>query len=324
MSFPITRLRRLRSSETLRAMVRETSLSVNDFIYPLFVCHGKNVKQEISAMPGQYRFSVDLLVEECRRIHNLGIPSVMLFGIPEYKDALGSESYSDQGIVQQAIRELAIKVPGLLVVADVCLCEYTDHGHCGVIECNDVHNDKTLDLLVRQSVSYAKAGAGMIAPSDMMDGRIAAIRKGLDENGFTNLPIMAYSAKFASGFYGPFREAADSAPKFGDRRSYQMDPANGNEAIREIEQDIIEGADIVMVKPALAYLDIIQRAKSQFNVPIAAYNVSGEYSMILAAAANGWIDGERVMMESLLSIKRAGADIILSYFAADVAEILNK
>jgi len=324
MSFPITRLRRLRSSETLRSMVRETSLSVNDFIYPLFVCHGKNVKQEISAMPGQYRFSVDLLVEECRRIHNLGIPSVMLFGIPEYKDALGSESYSDQGIVQQAIRELAIKVPGLLVVADVCLCEYTDHGHCGVIECNDVHNDKTLDLLVRQSVSYAKAGAGMIAPSDMMDGRIAAIRKGLDENGFTNLPIMAYSAKFASGFYGPFREAADSAPKFGDRRSYQMDPANGNEAIREIEQDIIEGADIVMVKPALAYLDIIQRAKSQFNVPIAAYNVSGEYSMILAAAANGWIDGERVMMESLLSIKRAGADIILSYFAADVAEILNK
>jgi porphobilinogen synthase len=324
MSFPITRMRRLRANETIRSMVRETSLSVNDFMYPLFVRHGKNVRDEISAMPGQYHFSVDTLVEECRKIHDMGIPSVMLFGIPEYKDATGSESYSDNGIIQQATAELKAKVPGLMVVADVCLCEYTDHGHCGVVEHNDVNNDKTLDLLSRQSVSYAKAGIDMIAPSDMMDGRIAAIRDALDDNGFTNLPIMAYSAKFASAFYGPFREAADSAPQFGDRRSYQMDPANGNEAMREIEQDVLEGADIIMVKPALPYLDIIRMAKDQFNMPLAAYNVSGEYSMVKAAAANGWVDGERLMMESLLSIKRAGADIIITYFAPEAAKLLKK
>ncbi|MDP4209873.1 MAG: porphobilinogen synthase [Bacteroidota bacterium] len=323
MSFPITRLRRLRSTEALRSMIRETSLSVSDFVYPLFVVHGNKVKEEIKSMPGQYRMSVDVLVEECRKIYDMGIPSVMLFGIPEYKDALGTESYSDNGIVQQAIRELSSKVPGLLVVADVCLCEYTDHGHCGVIEHNDVNNDKTLDLLTKQSVSYAKAGVGMIAPSDMMDGRVEAIRQALDNNGFSNIPIMAYSAKYASGFYGPFREAADSAPQFGDRRSYQMDPANSNEAMREIELDIVEGADIIMVKPALSYLDIIRRAKDEFNLPIAAYNVSGEYSMVKAAAANGWIDGDRVMMESLLSIKRAGADIIISYFAPEVAALLK-
>jgi porphobilinogen synthase len=317
-------MRRLRANETIRSMVRETSLSVNDFMYPLFVRHGKNVRDEISAMPGQYHFSVDTLVEECRKIHDMGIPSVMLFGIPEYKDATGSESYSDNGIIQQATAELKAKVPGLMVVADVCLCEYTDHGHCGVVEHNDVNNDKTLDLLSRQSVSYAKAGIDMIAPSDMMDGRIAAIRDALDDNGFTNLPIMAYSAKFASAFYGPFREAADSAPQFGDRRSYQMDPANGNEAMREIEQDVLEGADIIMVKPALPYLDIIRMAKDQFNMPLAAYNVSGEYSMVKAAAANGWVDGERLMMESLLSIKRAGADIIITYFAPEAAKLLKK
>jgi porphobilinogen synthase len=324
MSFPVTRLRRLRSSETLRAMIRETSLSVNDFVYPIFVCHGKNLKQEITSMPGQYRMSVDILVKECQVIYDLGVPAVMLFGIPEHKDAVGSESYSDHGIVQQALAELKAKVPGLLTVADVCLCEYTDHGHCGIIENGDVANDPTLELLARQSVSYAKAGAGMIAPSDMMDGRVAAIRKALDEAKFLNLPIMAYSAKYASGFYGPFREAADSAPQFGDRRSYQMDPSNSNEALREIAQDIDEGADIIMVKPALSYLDIIQKTKEKFNLPIAAYNVSGEYAMVKAAAANGWIDGDRVMMEVLTSIKRAGADIILTYFAAEAAALLKK
>jgi porphobilinogen synthase len=316
-------MRRLRNNETIRSMVRETSLSASDFVYPLFVCHGRNIKEEITSMPGQYRFSVDLLVEECKEVQRLGIPSVMLFGIPEYKDATGSESYSDNGIVQQAIRALKAEVPDLIIIADVCLCEYTDHGHCGVIEHQCVNNDKTLELLAKQSVSYAKAGVDMIAPSDMMDGRVAAIREALDANGFENIPIMAYSAKFASAFYGPFREAAGSTPQFGDRRAYQMDAANGNEALREIELDIQEGADIVMVKPALSYLDIIRSAADIYNIPIAAYNVSGEYAMVKAAAANGWIDGNRVMMEMLLSMKRAGAKIIITYFAKEASALLN-
>lgn len=324
MTFPINRMRRLRGSENLRAMVRETTLTVDDFVYPLFVVHGRNVKQEIRSMPGQFRMSVDVLVEECKRLVDLGIRSVMLFGIPDHKDPLGSESYSDNGIVQQGIKALSVHVPNLLTIADVCLCEYTDHGHCGVIVGHDVDNDLTLDLLAKQSLSYAQAGVGMIAPSDMMDGRVAAIRRILDENSYTNLSIMAYSAKYASGFYGPFREAADSTPQFGDRRSYQMDPANTNEAMREIALDIQEGADIVMVKPALSYLDVIQRTKSQFDIPIAAYNVSGEYAMVKAAAANGWIDGPRVMMETLLSMKRAGADIIITYFAEEAALLMSR
>jgi porphobilinogen synthase len=273
-------------------------------------------------MPGQFRLSVDELVEECRQVRDLGIPAVMLFGIPGHKDERGSESFSDEGIIQQATRALREKVPGLLVIPDVCLCEYTDHGHCGILHGSAVHNDQTLEVLVQQSLSYARAGAGMIAPSDMMDGRVAAIRKALDTHGFEELPIMAYSAKFASGFYGPFREAVESAPQFGDRQSYQMDPANGKEAMREIELDISEGADIVMVKPALAYLDIIKEASTRFDVPIAAYNVSGEYAMIKAAAANGWIDHDRVMLETLLSIRRAGAKIILTYFAKEVAKLI--
>ncbi len=321
--FPTTRLRRLRGTEAIRDLVRETTLHPNDFVYPLFVVPGKNIKQEIKSMPGQYRFSVDKLVEACKSIADAGIKAVMLFGIPDTKDEIGSESLHDHGIVQIALRALAKEVPQLLTIADVCMCEYTSHGHCGIIENNDVHNDKTLALLARQALSYANAGAGIIAPSDMMDGRVKALRTALDSQGFEQLPIMAYSAKFASGYYGPFREAADSAPQFGDRRSYQMDPANGKEAMREIELDIAEGADIVMVKPALAYLDVIKEASQQFQTPIAAYNVSGEYAMIKAAWANGWIDGERVMMETLLSIKRAGAKIILTYFAKDAAKLLK-
>ena len=324
MSFPITRLRRLRSNETLRNMVRETSLSVNDLVYPLFVCPGQNVKKEINSMPGNFQMSLDHFVEECKQVRDLGIPAVILFGIPEKKDLLGSDSYSANGIIQKAIRVVKEKVPDLFIMTDVCLCEYTSHGHCGVIENNDVHNDKTLTLLAKQALSHVQAGVDMVAPSDMMDGRVAGIRKILDENNFTNLPIMAYSAKYASAFYGPFREAAESAPQFGDRRSYQMDPANGDEAMREIELDIQEGADIIMVKPALSYLDIIYRAKTTFNIPVAAYNVSGEFSMIQAAARNGWVDGQKIMNEVLLSIKRAGADIILTYFAKDVAKILKK
>ena len=321
-NFPITRLRRLRNNEMIRSLVQETRLSVKDFVYPLFVCPGKGVKQEILSMPGQYRFSVDMLVEESKLLIDLGIPAIMLFGIPEYKDDTGSASFDEKGIVQLAIRALNKEVPKLLTIADVCLCAYTSHGHCGIIENEDVHNDKTLEILAKQALSFAGAGAGMIAPSDMMDGRVAAIRHILDENHFESVPIMAYSAKFASGFYGPFRDAADCAPQFGDRRTYQMEPANGNEAIREIELDIQEGADIVMVKPALAYLDIIRRASERFNIPIAAYNVSGEYSMIKAAAANGWIDHDRVMMETLTSIKRAGAKIILTYFAKEAARLI--
>lgn len=321
--YPQTRLRRLRRTEELRALVRETALSPRDFIAPLFVCHGENIKNEIPAMPGQYHLSVDRLVEECQELYDCGVSGVMLFGIPAHKDATGSEAYHDHGIVQQAIRAVKAAVPRLIVIADICMCEYTDHGHCGIIHDHDVDNDSTLEILSKQAVSYAAAGVDMVAPSDMMDGRIYHMRKALDTNGFTNIPIMAYSAKFSSSFYGPFREAADSTPSFGDRRSYQMDPANSNEAMREIESDIEEGADIVMVKPALPYLDVIQRATQRFDVPMAAYNVSGEYSMVKAAAANGWIDYERVMMESLQSIKRAGAKIIITYFAKEASRLLR-
>jgi porphobilinogen synthase len=323
MDFPTYRPRRLRRNQKLRELVRETALSVNDFIYPLFVGPGKNQVQPVSSMPGVAQLSVDRAVAECEEVASLGIPGVILFGIPEHKDALGTGAYADDGIVQQAIGAIKAKLPELLVITDVCLCEYTDHGHCGVIKNGDVDNDGTLPLLVKESLSHARAGADMIAPSDMMDGRVGAIRKALDQNGFEHIPIMAYAAKYASGFYGPFREAADSTPQFSDRRSYQMDPANADEALREVELDIREGADIVMVKPALAYLDIIYRVKQKFGYPVAAYNVSGEYSMIKAAGQNGWIDEGRIMMEVLFAIKRAGADMILSYFAKDAARLLR-
>ena len=322
MPFPIHRPRRLRSNDTLRRMVRETRLSVDDLIYPMFICPGEGVREPIGAMPGVNQLSVDQGVEECREVAGLGIPAVILFGIPESKDAAGTGAYADDGIVQQAIRAIKQNVPDLMVITDVCLCEYTDHGHCGVIKDDDVQNDPTLQLLVKTSLSHVHAGADMVAPSDMMDGRIGAIRTALDEGNLTYIPIMAYSAKYASAYYGPFREAAGSTPQFGDRRSYQMDPPNTNEALREVEMDLEEGADIVMVKPALAYLDIIQRVKSTFEVPLAAYNVSGEYAMIKAAGQMGWIDEDRVMMESLVAIKRAGADLILTYFAKDAAKLI--
>ena len=321
---PLYRPRRLRLNENIRRMVRETKLSPDDFIYPMFVTHGKGVKKEISSMPGNYQQSIDNLVKDCEEVRNLGIPAVILFGIPEHKDEVGSEGYSDEGIVQHAIKAIKNRMPELTVITDVCLCEYTSHGHCGVIKNNTVENDTTLALLAKEALSHAKAGADMVAPSDMMDGRVGAIRETLDEHGFFDVPIMAYAAKYASAFYGPFREAAESTPQFGDRRSYQMDPPNSREAMREVALDIEEGADIVMVKPALAYLDIIYQVKQQFNLPVAAYNVSGEYSIIKAAAKMGWIDGERAMMESLISIKRAGADIILTYFAKEAAALLNK
>jgi porphobilinogen synthase len=305
-------------------MVRETKLSPDDFIYPLFVCHGKGVKKEISSMPGNYQQSIDNLVKDCEEVKDLGIPAVILFGIPEHKDEVGSEGYSDEGIVQHAIKAIKNKMPDLTVITDVCLCEYTSHGHCGVIKNGTVENDTTLELLAKEALSHAKAGADMVAPSDMMDGRVGAIRETLDEHGYFDIPIMAYAAKYASAFYGPFREAAESTPQFGDRRSYQMEPPNSREAMREVALDIEEGADIVMVKPALAYLDIIYQVKQQFNLPVAAYNVSGEYSIIKAAAKMGWIDGERAMMESLISIKRAGADMILTYFAKEAAKVLQK
>jgi porphobilinogen synthase len=305
-------------------MVRETKLSPDDFIYPMFVTHGKGVKKEISSMPGNYQQSIDNLVKDCEEVKSLGIPAVILFGIPEHKDEVGSEGYSDEGIVQHAIKAIKNKMPDLTVITDVCLCEYTSHGHCGVIKNNRVDNDSTLELLAKEALSHAKAGADMVAPSDMMDGRVGAIREMLDGHGFYDTPIMAYAAKYASSFYGPFREAAESTPQFGDRRSYQMDPPNSREAMREVALDIEEGADIVMVKPALAYLDIIYQVRQQFNLPVAAYNVSGEYSIIKAAAKMGWIDGERAMMESLISIKRAGADMILTYFAKDAAKVLQK
>ncbi len=323
MAFPITRMRRLRKNENLRRMIRETKLSVDDFIFPLFVQHGRGLREEILSMPGNYRLSVDELVKECKEVAGLGIPGVILFGIPKVKDDKGSEGIAEDGIIQQALRALKKSLPDLIVITDVCFCEYTDHGHCGNIINQEVDNDTTLDWLAKMSVSHARAGADMVAPSDMMDGRVGAIRTALDQNGFSHIPILAYAAKFASAFYGPFRDAADSAPAFGDRRSYQMDPANGDEAIREVGLDIEEGADIVMVKPALPYLDIIRRVKEKFNIPIAAYNVSGEFAMIKAAGKMGWIDEERVMMESLTSIKRAGADLILTYFARDAAKLLG-
>ena len=322
-TFPIYRPRRLRANENLRRLIRETTLSVHDLIYPMFVVHGHNTATEISAMPGCYQYSVDALVTAAKELAALGIPGTILFGIPEAKDALGSEAYADDGIIQQAVRAVKDAVPDLLVMTDVCLCEYTDHGHCGVIEAGEVQNDPTLELLVKESLSHARAGADVIAPSDMMDGRVGAIREALDENGYENVPIMAYSAKYASAFYGPFREAAESTPQFGDRRSYQMDPANAEEALREVALDIQEGADVLMVKPALSYLDVIHRVKTEFQVPVAAYNVSGEYAMIKAAAQNGWVDEERVALEVLNSIKRAGADMILTYFAKSVVEWLK-
>lgn len=323
MSFPRNRMRRLRSSENIRRLVRETALSVEDFIYPLFIVGQEGVKQPIQSMPGIWQLSVDQLAAEIEEIMALGIKAVLLFGLPEYKDAVGSASWQDNGVVQRAIREIKSHSPDLLVIGDVCLCEYTDHGHCGYIENNDVNNDKTLELLARQALSYVGEGCDIIAPSDMMDGRIGFIREELDANNYQDTIIMSYAAKYASAFYGPFREAADSAPQFGDRRTYQMDPPNIREALREVKLDIEEGADIVMVKPALAYLDVIKAVKDEFNHPLAAYNVSGEYSMIKAAGMKGWIDEERVMLEMLTAIKRAGADMIITYFAKDAARVLN-
>ncbi|MBP1684013.1 MAG: hemB [Deltaproteobacteria bacterium] len=324
MEFPEYRPRRLRKNENLRRMVRATRLSVDNLIMPLFVVPGARVRNPVASMPGVEQLSVDYLVDECKGIHDLGIPAVILFGIPENKDPAGSGAYNDHGIVQQALRALKKQVPGLLVITDVCLCEYTDHGHCGVVVDGDVDNDATLDLLVKEALSHAKAGADIVAPSDMMDGRVGVIREALDEEGFDHIPIMAYAAKFASGFYGPFRDAAESTPQFGDRRSYQMDPPNADEALREVRLDIEEGADIVMVKPALPYLDILWRVKETFGYPLAAYNVSGEYAMIKAAARNGWLDEERVVMEMLIAIRRAGADMILTYFAKDAARQLAR
>jgi porphobilinogen synthase len=321
--FPIHRCRRLRKNETIRRMVRQTAISPDDFIYPLFVTFGKGIRKEISSMPGSYQESIDELVKNAKEIYSLGIPAVILFGIPEHKDEMGSSAYDDDGIVQNAIKAIKDAVPELYVITDVCMCEYTNHGHCGFIEKGDVNNDKTLGLLAMEAVSHARAGADMVAPSDMMDGRVAAIRAALDRDGFSEIPIMSYAAKYASAFYGPFREAAESTPQFGDRRSYQMDPANRREALKEVALDIEEGADIVMVKPALSYLDVISDVKSSFAVPVAAYNVSGEYSLVKAAGKLGWIDENRVMMEILTSIKRAGADLILTYFAKDAAKILN-
>jgi len=305
-------------------MVRETELSNNDFIYPLFVVPGKNVKKEVSSMPGVHQMSVDQIVRECAEVHALGIPAVIFFGIPERKDEVGSGAYDDRGVVQEALRAVKKDVPGLYLITDVCLCEYTSHGHCGIVRGDEILNDESVELLTREALSHVKAGADMVAPSDMFDGRVGAIRKVLDGHGFQNVPIMSYAAKYASGFYGPFREAAESTPKFGDRRSHQMDPANADEAIREVAQDIHEGADIVMVKPALSYLDVIYRVKRQFGMPTAAYNVSGEYAIVKAAGRMGWIDEERVMMEVLTSIKRAGADLILTYFAKEAAKVLAR
>ena len=323
MAFPINRLRRLRRNETLRRMVRETRLAPDDFIQPYFVCPGRGVNKPVAAMPGVAQLSVDNVLRAARETREADVPAIILFGIPERKDDRGSGAWDDDGPVQRAIREIKDHLPGLAVITDVCMCEYTDHGHCGVIAGNDVDNDATLELLVREALSHVRAGADMVAPSDMMDGRVAAIRTGLDNQQFTHIPILAYSAKFASAFYGPFREAAESTPQFGDRRSYQMDPPNGDEAMREIALDLDEGADIVMVKPALPYLDLIYRAKHEFNVPVAAYNVSGEYAMIRAAGINGWLDEERATMEVLTAIKRAGADMILTYFATQVAQRLR-
>lgn len=321
---PFKRLRRMRMTEQLRSMVRETSLSPKDFIYPLFVVPGKNIRKEVSSMPGVFQMSVDTLVKECAEVYSLGIPAVIFFGLPVEKDEVGSGAYDELGVVQQALRAVKKEVPDLVLITDVCLCEYTSHGHCGLVRGAEIVNDESIGLLAREALSHARAGADMVAPSDMFDGRVLAIRSILDENGFHNVPIMSYAAKYASGFYGPFREAAESTPQFGDRRSHQMDPANSDEALREVEQDIAEGADIVMVKPALPYLDIVYRVKQRFGLPTAAYNVSGEYAMVKAAAAQGWIDGDRVMMELLTGIKRAGADLILTYFAKEATRYLSR
>ncbi|HET9927033.1 MAG TPA: porphobilinogen synthase [Methylomirabilota bacterium] len=324
MPFPIYRPRRLRESPLLRSMVRETALRVDDFVYPLFAVHGRGVREPIGSMPGQYRLSVDELLKECKDAASMGIPAVLLFGLPRDKDPRGSEAYAEDGIIQQAVRAVKDTIPDLLVITDVCLCEYTSHGHCGVVEDGRVKNDPTLELITRTAVSHVEAGADMVAPSDMMDGRVAAIREGLDESGFAETPIMAYSAKYASAFYGPFREAADSTPQFGDRRAYQMDPANALEAMREVALDVDEGADIVMVKPALPYLDIIARVKGEFGLPVAAYSVSGEYAMLKAAGQLGWLDEERAVLEALTGIRRAGADIIITYFAKDAARLIEQ
>jgi porphobilinogen synthase len=323
MAFPIQRLRRLRQHEAFRRMVRETRLSASDFIYPMFVKEGKDQRQEIASMPGQFRLSIDLLVKEAGEVAGLGIPAIMLFGIPDRKDERGTSGYDPNGIVQRAIKTVKDHVPGLLVITDVCIDEYTSHGHCGIVKEGRIHNDETLDCLRAMARTHAQSGADMVAPSDMMDGRVAAIRSELDAAGYPELPIMAYAAKFASCFYAPFRDAAGSAPQFGDRQSYQMDPANRREALREIALDVEEGADIVMVKPALPYLDVIAAARAHTSLPVAAYQVSGEYSMIKAAARAGWLDEPRAMLESLLAIKRAGADLILTYFAKDAARSLN-
>lgn len=322
MSYPYFRPRRLRNNATIRRMVRETKLSVDDLIYPLFVVEGGGIKKEVTSMEGVFQMSIDNIVKECIELEKIGIPAVILFGIPDHKDAMGSEAYNDEGIIQRAIRAIKQNTKSLYVITDVCMCEYTDHGHCGIIKDGDVDNDTTLNYLALESLSHVKAGADMVAPSDMMDGRVKVIRSILDENKYESIPVMSYAVKYSSAFYGPFRDAAESTPQFGDRRTYQMDPANRIEAIREAELDIQEGADIIMVKPALPYLDIIRDMKNNYDVPLAAYNVSGEYSMLKGAISNGWMD-ERVIMESLISIKRAGADLILTYFAKDVAKLIN-
>ena len=323
MGFPTIRLRRLRRTEPLRRLARETELAAADLIYPLFVCPGKGVRKEISSMPGNFQLSPDQLVEECREAADLGILGVILFGIPSRKDEKGSEGYDPEGIVQTAVRQVKEACPNLLVITDVCLCEYTSHGHCGLVRGEEILNDPTLELLAKQALSHADAGADIVAPSDMMDGRVGVIREALDDSGFQDTPILSYAAKYASSFYGPFRDAAESTPKFGDRRSHQMDPANADEALREVKLDLDEGADIVMVKPALPYLDVVYRVKQTFQVPVAAYQVSGEFALIKAAGAKGWIDEDRMVMESLTAIKRAGADVILTYFAKDVARRLQ-
>lgn len=320
---PTHRGRRIRGKEVFRRMVRETALSVNDLIYPMFSAFGSGIKKEVSSMPGIYQQSIEHIIAEAKEVHALGIPAVILFGIPETKDAVGSDAYAEHGIIQETIRAIKREVPELAVITDVCLCEYTDHGHCGIIRNGDVDNDPTVELLAREALSHARAGADMVAPSDMMDGRVGAIRQVLDAHGFSHIPLMSYAVKYASGYYGPFREAAESTPQFGDRRSYQMDPANRREALREAMADIGEGADIIMVKPGLPYLDILRDLRNECTVPLAVYNVSGEYSMIKAAARNGWIDEERVVLETMLSFKRAGADLIITYHAKDVARWLQ-
>jgi porphobilinogen synthase len=324
MYFPNYRPRRLRRNETLRRMVRETHLSVDDLIYPMFSVFGEGIKKEISSMPGIYQQSIEYVIEEAREVYDLGIPAVILFGVPETKDAVGSDAYCEQGIIQDTIRALKSAVPELLIVTDVCLCEYTDHGHCGVIRDGEIDNDETLELLAKEALSHVEAGADIVAPSDMMDGRVGAIRSILDQHGHDQIPIMSYAVKYASAYYGPFREAADSTPEFGDRKSHQMDPANRLEAIREANQDVAEAADFLMVKPALPYLDVLREIKDNFDLPLVTYNVSGEYSMVMAAAEKGWIDGDKVIMETLLGMKRAGADLIISYHAKQVAKLLRK